>query len=423
MAVIEDNDIVPSDTFDDFWEWDPDTGEWEEQVCGEQCQRTMHSMAYDPLRNKAVVFGGVSVFSEEHEVYNDLWELDIESETWSEKVSSFLKPNLPISGQGGLLISTAYDSDRDVIILSGRQDDKIEVWEWNNKSRDWKHRPTEGVRPDYLDSYNMKMAYDPDRKKCVLFGNYSNIWEWDTEVGEWTERVSPEPKADPRIGFSMVYDPVRKKTIIYGGYYADFKNDLWELDGQNGTWTERTEAGIKPQVRGHASMVYDRDRNKVMLVGGLSLDTGGSGTWSPLPELWEYDFGFNFRPAHIIQTFFSDLKAENSVEITSVATKFYSGGTGQLNGNEKNGAELKLWRNGRWEKLAENTVSPDDLSNNPENGLLEWVNNEISQLKTLFYGSSKTLSFAVTPIAPSGEENGVIATDYVEVVVNYRIEE
>lgn len=508
---IEGYQVVFSDTFDDLWEWDTDTGEWEEQVCGEPCQRTGYSMAYDPLRNKAVVFGGFSDASEEYEVFNDLWELDIKSGAWSEKGISFLKPNLPLSDQdNNTLVATAYDSDRDIIILFGNKNSQIEMWEWSNNSRTWKYRETAGVKPDASTSFNMKMVYDSDRKKCVLFGLYNNIWEWDIETGGWAERVTGEPKPAMRVNFSMVYDPARKKTIIYGGHYTDFTNDLWEWDDQNGTWIERIEAGIKPQARAYASMVYDADRNKVMLVGGFDWDNStGSGIWIPLPELWEwnpetglwdqkanwgldpigmpvydsirrktviykgsdggfidwdgetetykertfegespasflntgffhessgkiilydgnmweYDFGFSSRPAHIMQTFFSDSKADSSVEITSIAAKFYSGGTGELDGNTKHGAELKIWRRGRWEKLAENTVSPETLSNNPANGLLEWVFSDTSQLKTLFYGSSKTLNLAVTPIAPNGEEEGVIATDYAEVVVRYRISE
>src|SRR5262249_34918185 len=69
------------------------------------------------------------------------------------------------------------------------------------------------------------MAYDSDRHVTVFFGGeigktrsekyFNDTWEYDGHY--WTPITVPDPKPSPRSFHAMAYDPVRKKVVLYGG--------------------------------------------------------------------------------------------------------------------------------------------------------------------------------------------------------------
>jgi hypothetical protein len=122
------------------------------------------------------------------------------------------------------------------------------------------------------------MAYDSARKVTIAFGGGDGVaainetLEYDGTV--W-RRLEPAVSPPGRIDTSMVYDAKRKRMVLFGGDGPgpnDEFNDTWEFDGI--TWTEKKNISAPPPMEKH-SMVYDADRNLVVL--------NGSG------QTWEYD--------------------------------------------------------------------------------------------------------------------------------------
>ncbi len=146
--------------------------------------------------------------------------------------------------------------------------------------------------------YDHAMAYDSDLKRIVMFGgrsaasgpHFSDLWEWDATVGNWSQRTPPgAATALPydRSGHAMVYDPVTKKTIMFSGWQPGagfFHPEWWEWDGSAQTWAKHPlVAGTNPTPRFGASMVYDTARNKIDPVRRRRRDAGR------LNDVWEMD--------------------------------------------------------------------------------------------------------------------------------------
>ena len=93
----------------------------------------------------------------------------------------------------------------------------------------------------------------------------------------WTE-VSPPDSPDRRAQHAMVYDENRERVVLFGGssVVVGFFADTWEYDGS--TWTQITVDPSPPSRYDHA-MAYDSIRNRVVLFGG-----NGN-----LDDTWEYD--------------------------------------------------------------------------------------------------------------------------------------
>ncbi len=156
------------------------------------------------------------------------------------------------------------------------------------QSMQWQQVTSQGDSPPQLQGY--AMCYDENRQKTVLFGGFeagprimhNETWEWD---GSQWEQVNIDISERPAERFltEMVYDPNRNKIVLYGGAdvvtYETFE-DTWEYDGT--TWTQIDTEG--PGIKWGHTMAYDPVREKVLLFGGNK-----STSYNGSSELWEYD--------------------------------------------------------------------------------------------------------------------------------------
>ena len=207
-------------------------------------------------------------------------------------------PNSP-----GLLIgqASAYDSQRHVAVLFGGHNpltgilNTRDTWEWNGVN--WTLRGSGPVQA----RKNAAMAYDSDRRVCVLFGGGTNVflhetpfndtWEWNGT--SWSMRQASEPLATdrppPLERPMLVYDSFRKKTVLLGSS-VHVGNDIspvtrtWEWDGNN--WTAVNSA---PPPRIDSAMAYDSARSVTVLFGGTSYGSSGvllADTWTWNGAIW-----------------------------------------------------------------------------------------------------------------------------------------
>jgi hypothetical protein len=135
--------------------------------------------------------------------------------------------------------------------------------------------------------YTHGMTYDIARDRMVMFGGddkgtnrLDDTWEFDG--GDWMQ-VSPANSPIGRVNISqaMVYDAQRGKTILFGGLASFGRlDDTWEYDGVN--WIEIPIPNPPPGRDGHA-LAYDDTRQLTVLFGGYNH------TDFFMNDTWEYD--------------------------------------------------------------------------------------------------------------------------------------
>lgn len=182
----------------------------------------------------------------------------------------------------------AYHEARGTVMLFGGADERKvlgDLWEWDGKV--WTQISATGPAPRTFSC----LAYDRERKRLVLFGGnrvlfgtendkdtfLDDMWEWDG--ARWLEIKTMTPSA--RAEASMVYDRERRRLVLFGGYRVVAGKqvrlgDTWEWDGKR--WQQVSASG--PSPRNGAAMIYDAARKRVLLFGG----SGG-----PSGETWQWD--------------------------------------------------------------------------------------------------------------------------------------
>ena len=173
--------------------------------------RTFAALAYDRARERLVLFGGNRVLfgtgSEKDPFLDDMWERH--DGAWRQ----LAVPTPPARAEA----SMAYDAARRRLVLfggyRGTGDGRVrfgDTWEWDGLR--WEERTPPLVPPARSGA---AMAYDPDRRRVVLFGGSgrsADTWEWDGAV--WIRIEAPSPA---RFNSVMAYDPGSRALLRFGG--------------------------------------------------------------------------------------------------------------------------------------------------------------------------------------------------------------
>ncbi len=228
--------------------------------------RKNFGIAYDTGRHRLVVFGGiVGGLVVTPTFLNDTWELV--DGNWVQR-STASTPS-PRSGQ-----AMAFDEARGRVVLFGGGSDSPQGDTWEYDGEEWQQMHP-AVSPPAR--YNARLAYDSLRQRVLLFGgqdgdSFADLWTWDG--ANWVELGSVGPTPPGRGFFAMTYDRGRDRLVIQGGTtayppYINSSNtfaDQWEFNGSS--WEEVAFADGPGKRSGHA-MVYDQQRERLVLFGGV----------------------------------------------------------------------------------------------------------------------------------------------------------
>lgn len=230
-------------------------------------------MAWDPGSQRVLLFGGSGTTS----VLNDTWAWD--GSTWTQ-VGAHGAP--PARYEGGL----AADRDGHLIEFGGYSTSGQfnDTWSYNGTTDTWTQQPAHA--PTYR--AGMQLAYDENTEQTVLFGGNTfscpnttcagvsgrDTWTWDGT--DWTQQT---PAASPpaRAFYQMAYNGASAGVTLFGGQDASILDDTWTWDGQN--WNQQAPVTSAP-ARDTTAMVYDSDRQRVTLYGGIGAGGGLADTWS-----------------------------------------------------------------------------------------------------------------------------------------------
>jgi hypothetical protein len=282
-------------------------------------ERAGHAMAYDAARREVVLFGGFGG-NPVPGVLGDTWVWD--GTTWTQRTPS-ASPG-PRAGH-----AMAYDPIRQRVILFGGVDRASDptgrtvpqvlndTWTWNGFG--WERSTRSGgptarvghamafgaaVRDRTLDTVTNRWIERETFEGVILFGGRTRpnlgggalddmwVWTWDrwfnqTEVlrqRTGTEAASPSA----RSGHAMAYDSQRQELVVVGGFAGSPSptvtavRDTWVWGDDPVTreviWEQDTAF---PQARAGHAMAYDAARKQFVLVGGGD-PTGLSPQGSPL---------------------------------------------------------------------------------------------------------------------------------------------
>ncbi|MBI5529276.1 MAG: hypothetical protein HY897_23370 [Deltaproteobacteria bacterium] len=278
-------------------------GTWRRRRPSDPARRTWHAAAFDSVRGKVVVFGGMS---------DDLscdggtdgycpgtWEWS--GEEWERKIPADPEGDGDPSPRIGLKM--AFDPVRGRVLLFGGYRNTLlgDFWEWDGTSwqRIWAEDPEgDGDPPPRTDS---SLAFDSSRGRLVLYGGCTgwmfgctvvdgSTWEWNGRSWKLISPADPEVDGNPaaRGNHGLAYDMTRRRVVLFGGSVgmvgtcdggATNRCDVtWEWNGVS--WRKRLPAH-KPSARLSMGMAFDNARDRVVVFGGQDV--------ARLNDLWEWD--------------------------------------------------------------------------------------------------------------------------------------
>jgi hypothetical protein len=131
------------------------------------------------------------------------------------------------------------------------------------------------------------MTFDSERNVVVVFGGRDgaahNNETWEFDGSNWSNRSASLLSAPgARVNAEMVFDSQRNVVVLFGGHNgADVLGDTWEYDGTD--WAQ-VQAIESPSARAGHALAFDSIRRVPVMFGG-------QGTAGLLNDTWEYDGG------------------------------------------------------------------------------------------------------------------------------------
>ncbi|MFX1254392.1 MAG: Kelch repeat-containing protein [Promethearchaeota archaeon] len=225
----------------DTWTYDYSTNQWTQIFpLTSPGVRHSHAMVYDSANQKVILFGGHN----QQFILNDTWVYDFSSNNWTQ----MFPQTGPSVRYGHTMV---YDPVNQKVILFGGHADvsygeiNNDLWTYDYSSNNWAEF-SPNTKPDVR--YWHGMAYDEDNEKIILFGGwtfssngteiiYDDNWIYDQGVNEWTQ-TSPVLHPPARYLHSMVYDSVNHKVILFGGYNGTSPiGNTWVYDVSDNMWS------------------------------------------------------------------------------------------------------------------------------------------------------------------------------------------
>ena len=282
--------------FNDTWEYDGNQWHLITIVGDIPPARSLHSMAYDPVSKRVLMYGG---FAGGEYGLDDTWAYQGNgfSGTWTHLAGSasdtgVAGPGLvwtPFLGRvirvGGVEIPYEPSS-------IGTRFNGLDVpYYWTGSA--WAPDPNPGP-----EVWGFGLAYDSYRNVAVLVGGYdgwlgdsatqtpNKMWEFQLNVG-WTNTASNFPGR----GFpAMAYDDRRHRFVVVGGDngQAATEGQTYEFDSlhpENG-WMLGV-ALPSGMGRAGAAMVYDSKRGVMVIMGGAGPGAPNSNDGGRYDDTWE----------------------------------------------------------------------------------------------------------------------------------------
>lgn len=278
--------------------------------------RLYPAMAYDPVSQKLVLFGGLGV----NQNLNDTWTFD--GTTWTKMPTSVAPP--PRNGA-----SMAYDRlTRKMVMFGGFDVNQYlsDTWLWDGATSTWTQAQMSSPPPA---ATGAMLFTDPISGKAMMFGGYnafqvipadSTTWSW---TGTSWKKLFPATLPIPRGWGVAVTDPVRHNVVLTAGTGDTIRTDnTWIWDGHD--WSQVFPGTQIPSYVGPGS-AFDTALQAVVVFGAAG------DTWEWTGTDWVQLSPINSPPAR---------SAEGMAHNNKTGQTILFGGQLSSNGNLVNGT----WR-------------------------------------------------------------------------------
>jgi len=239
--------------------------DWEELTTTGGPPPIRYDAAVVTYQNKLIVSGGAPSASS-----TNTWELNLDTNVWTEKTS--ITTTTPAYARH--MMAIRYNNK--MIVWGGYASNAIyAMWELNLDTYQWSN-----VTPSGMSHANRYYGASLWGSKIIYITGYSDArGRYETAVTEVdvgsspytaTTRISHGASGSPDLQWqpnSVVY---QDKMFVYGG--GNGGQQLWELDLQNYTWSQKTYTGTPPSTNLSAAMTVEHDGNMYIFGGGNRTD-------------------------------------------------------------------------------------------------------------------------------------------------------
>jgi len=248
-----------------------DGTEWQEVGCPDPgsgpSERTGFVLAADPLRQRLVLFGGITP---DGTFLNDTWEHD--GVTWIYQDLGTVPP--------ARAWATAT-ADASGITLAGGYDGVLLKDIWRYEAGTWRqHRPWEPG--ELLSGFSI---YHEGLQRSVVLTIDRQQWFFDGAT--WHNHPGGLPVEVP-VGAAIAYDPVQARLVQYGGFddleTGVYRNETWTFDGTD--WSELPTAHHPPTPQLGYVMTWDPERDCGVLIGEGAIWELCDGDWRRRDVPW-----------------------------------------------------------------------------------------------------------------------------------------
>lgn len=281
---------------DDTWEWDG--AAWTTpQVTGERpAARSGHAMAYVPARATVVMVGSSEVA--DGSMSDTVWEWD--GTAWTRMAgvvpTEIFEARLAVDATtgDGVLAATIYDATLG----------ETTVQTWHLTASGWDLRAQTPSPPTSSDDLppESSLAWDPISRRIIAYGSGTDPVQQGTRAWDgarWTRLVNATEPGQ-RHEHVMATHGGLGAVVLLGGHDRDELNSMcttcpaltptaWRFTGTG--WVPLARAAPVPST--HSAVAFDARRDRVLLLGGYRIDA------NRINESWLLDSALGWTDAGI----------------------------------------------------------------------------------------------------------------------------
>jgi hypothetical protein len=204
--------------------------------------RAEAALVFDSTSGKLVLFGGYTIENGNYLKLDDTWEF--ENNHWKEVAS---KGPSPRHG-----VCMAYDPVHQSILLFGgstvdKQYGVSSGQSWIFKNQNWSY--LDMLQPPGI--FNASMIYDKEEVRFIRFGGWNGVSRvnetWSFKNNMW-QQIHTETSPSIRNHSGMIYHEATSRTLLFGGHNGtEVFGDLWEF--KNNQWKNISDTQPKLRVK------------------------------------------------------------------------------------------------------------------------------------------------------------------------------
>jgi len=244
--------------------------------------RLLAAAAYDPLRDRVVLFGGATITSDNKTTtpYYDTWEFD--GTTWTQVLADGPHADKPLmvwDGPRANVFMLGVDQTTATATHQYTYDPNAKAWNENTKTR-LPSCVNEGAIAANTDSGTVVFTGGA----CAGVNSLEQTEEWDGN--QWNPKTVTT-NVGRLFGPAMTYDAARQQILLFGGTLVTGgqpRNQLWAFTGD---WNQLVDPNFTPPARSLAVFRTDPHAGVIWLFGGIDPLTTYSDLWKFQGGKWQ----------------------------------------------------------------------------------------------------------------------------------------